>query len=99
MIKSVITLPQAEQDIADAYDWYEEQELGLGEEFLRCVDACTQYIVRNPEMYEFGYVTYRRALIRRFPYAIFYEYVENVVTIYAVFHCSQDPKKWRKRLK
>lgn len=40
MVKSVITLPQAEQDIADAYDWYEEQELGLGEEFLRCVDAC-----------------------------------------------------------
>jgi plasmid stabilization system protein ParE len=98
MVKSVITLPQAEQDITDGYDWYEEQELGLGEEFLRCVDACTQYIARNTEMYEFGYANYRRALIRRFPYAIFYEYVENVVTIYAVFHCSQD-KKWRKWLK
>lgn len=50
-------------------------------------------------MYEFAHETYRRALVRRFPYAIFYEYFENVTTIYAVFHCSQDPKKWRDRLK
>jgi hypothetical protein len=31
-----------------AYFWYEEQEPGLGEEFLRCVDACIQLIRRNP---------------------------------------------------
>ena len=99
MVKSLITLAQAEQDIADAYDWYQRQEIGLGDEFLRCVDACIQFIAKNPEMYEFAHETYRRALVRRFPYAIFYEYVENVITIYAVFHCSQDPKKWRNRLK
>lgn len=32
-------LPAAEQDAAEAYSWYEAQESGLGEEFLRCVDA------------------------------------------------------------
>ena len=99
MVNNLITLPQAEQDIADAYDWYEDQELGLGDEFLRCVDACTQFIARNPEMYEFAYENHRRALVRRFPYVVFYEYVENLVTIYAVFHCSQDPIKWRIRFK
>jgi len=37
-------------------------------------------------------------LIRRFPYAVFYELSEATVTIYAVFHTSRDPSKWRQRL-
>jgi len=41
---------------------------------------------------------YRRGLVRRFPYAIFYEYANGTVTVYAVFHTSQDPEKWRRRL-
>jgi plasmid stabilization system protein ParE len=44
------------------------------------------------------YETYRRSLIRRFPYAVFYEYVELTVTIYSVFHTARDPDKWRHRL-
>jgi plasmid stabilization system protein ParE len=41
---------------------------------------------------------YRRGLVRRFPYAVFYECVGDAVTIYCVFHTSQDPQKWHKRL-
>jgi hypothetical protein len=41
---------------------------------------------------------YRRALIRRFPYGIFFEFVETTVTVYAEFHTSMDPEKWRQRL-
>jgi plasmid stabilization system protein ParE len=98
MSKSLIILPQAEKDIKEAYDWYQERELGLGEEFLRCIDASIQTIARNPEIYVFAHEKYRRALVRRFPYAIFYEYFEETITVYAVFHCSQDSKKWRNHL-
>lgn len=98
MAKSLIILPQAEKDITEAYDWYQEREIGLGEEFLRCIDASIQTIERNPEIYVFALEKYRRALVRRFPYAIFYEYFEETITVYAVFHCSQDSKKWRSRL-
>lgn len=96
--KSLIILPEAEQDITQAYAWYEEQEIGLGEEFLRCVDACLQLIQRQSRMFQVVHENYRRAIIRRFPYVIFYEDVENKILIYAVFHCSQDPKKWLSRL-
>jgi hypothetical protein len=34
----------------------------------------------------------------RFPFEIFYELTVDSITIYSVFHCSQDPQKWRKRL-
>ena len=98
MAKNLILLPEAEQDITEAYYWYQERELGLGEEFLRCIDASIQFIERNPEIYVFAHEQYRRALVRRFPYAIFYESFEETITVYAVFHCSQNSKKWRSRL-
>lgn len=41
---------------------------------------------------------YRRALIRRFPYAIFYEYLADTIYIYSIFHTAQNPDKWRQRL-
>ena len=52
-------------------------------------------IQRNPEMCGFVERHYRRALVRRFPFAILYAYSEDIVTIYAVFHTSRDPGKWR----
>ncbi len=64
--ENLIILPEAEQDAAQAYTWYEEKEPGLGEEFLRCVDACMQFIQRHPERYQVVHESYRRAIVRRF---------------------------------
>ena len=90
--------PEAELDIAEAYDWYEGSRVGLGEEFLSSVDACLESIRRRPEMYPVVHEGYRRSLTRRFPYAVFYEQSGTTVTIYAVFHTSRNPDKWRQRL-
>ena len=89
---------RAELDIAEAYRWYEGRRTGLGEEFLSSVDACLEGIRRWPSMHAMVHEDYRRALIRRFPYAVFYEQSVTMVTIYAVFHTSRDPGKWRLRL-
>jgi len=90
--------PEVCQDLAEAYAWYESQRAGLGEEFLGCVDACIQAICRSPETHAVVVEGCRRGLVRRFPYAVFYEYSENAVTIYCVFHTALDPAKWRRRL-
>jgi hypothetical protein len=50
-LKTLIILPEAEQDANQAYSWYEEQQSGLGEEFFRCIDARINSIQRNPEIY------------------------------------------------
>ena len=98
MAAELIIAPEAAQDIDEAYGWYECQRAGLGEEFLNCVDACIQAICRMPEMHAKVYEDYRRGLVRRFPYAIFYEYAGGAVTVYCVFHTARDPAKWRQRL-
>ena len=98
MAAELIIAPEAQQDVDDAYWWYEIRRYGLGEEFIDCVDACVHAICRMPELYSKVHEEYRRALVRRFPYAIFYEYTGGKVIVYSVFHMSQEPKKWSNRL-
>jgi plasmid stabilization system protein ParE len=98
MIENVIFTPEADDDVAEAYNWYEGREPGLGEDFLRCIEACVERIQRHPEMYPIAIDEFRRALVRRFPFEIFYEPSADSITIYSVFHCSKGPQKWRERL-
>src|SRR2546425_8645542 len=56
---------------------------------------CIASIRRNPEASQLVDPTVRRALLRRFPYAVFYEVGAVEVVVYAVFHCARDPRVWR----
>ena len=100
MTSPPVLVPEAKADVADAYLWYEEQCLGLGMDFLRCVEAALSSIQRTPVIYPVVHEAYRRALVRRFPFAIFFEIDDpaNRCVVYSVFHCSQDPEKLRGRL-
>ncbi len=98
MAAELVIAPEAERDLADAFAWYETRRVGLGEESLGCVDPCTEAIRHTPDMYVLVHASFRRGLARRFPHAVFYEHVEDVVTVYAVLHTSRDPDKWHQRL-
>ena len=94
----LLIAPEAESDITEAYLWYERRRAGLGEEFVSSLDACLAGLCRNPTMCPVVHEAYRRSLLRRFPYAVFYEPSDDFIMIYAVFHTSRDPGKWRQRL-
>ena len=93
----VIVSTEAESDLTQAYLWYEEQIEGLGSEFLLCIDACVQNIARSPKIYQKVYKNIRRALIRRFPYGIFFIEEADHIRIIAVFHASRNPSRWQSR--
>ncbi len=98
MAVELVFVPEVEQDVDEAYAWYKERRSGLGEEFLSCIEACVQRICRAPELHAKVHEDYRRALVRRFPYAVFYDYQNQIVMVYCIFHTSRDPNKWRERL-
>ena len=98
MAAELIVAPEAELDVIEACAWYDRQRPGLGEEFLTSVDACLRSIRLQPAIYAVVHETYRRALVRRFPYAIFFESSENKITVYAVFHTARVPREWHQRL-
>ena len=98
MIEQVIFTPEADVDITESYGWYESREPGLGEDFLRCIEVGIHVIQRHPHASPIAVDEFRHAPIRRFPFEIFYEPAEDAIIVYSVFHCSQDPQKWRSRL-
>jgi len=94
----ILLVPLAELEFEQARLWYEKQRVGLGAEFALEIDACLEQIRQSPQMYARLRKDYRQALVKRFPFAIYYEFASNVVTVYSIFHCSQDPAKLDERL-
>lgn len=92
MTASVLLTPEAEQEIAEAFEWYEQRATGLGSEFLRSVDVALSSAARNPALYPSGLHGARRVLLRRFPYAIFFKPVAHRIVVFACFHGRRDPK-------
>ncbi len=98
MAVELIFASEVEQDIGEAYAWYELRRPGLGEDFLSCLDASIQSLCRNPEHSAKVFQEFRRAIVRRFPYMVFFEHDHDRITIYGVFHTARDPEKWRQQL-
>lgn len=65
-------LPEVEDDLFAGYLWYEEKAKGPGEEFIRMFYACSNEIQRGPLLFQRVYHEFRRRLLRRFPYAIYF---------------------------
>jgi plasmid stabilization system protein ParE len=93
----MIIRPEAEADLANAWDWYERQRAGLGAEFFLCVEEVLERIGRTPEMYMVVHHDVRRALTRRFPYAVYYCIAGNDVVVLGILHTRRDPREWPSR--
>ena len=94
----MIIRPEAEADLANARSWYERQRVGLGAEFLLCVEEVLERIDRTPEMYRVVYHDIRRALTRRFPYAVYYRIAGQAVVVLGILHTRRDPHEWQSRV-
>lgn len=88
---------EAKTKLADAFQWYESKESGLGYEFLRAFSACFGLVQRHPEIFPVV-KGYRKGLPRKFPYTFFYSFEDGLVTVYQIFHCSEDSRKWTEGL-
>jgi plasmid stabilization system protein ParE len=97
-VKSVVNFqPDAETDVADAAAWYETQRQGLGAEFLDEVLSICDLIGENPEIFPVVHRNTRRAVIKKFPFGIYYRAENALVSIVAVMHGSRDPNNWKDR--
>jgi len=94
---TLLIRPEAEAEIAEAFDYYAAAAEGLGDSFLRAVEACLAAIERSPAQYALAHKNVRRALLRRFPYSVFYVVEQEQIVVLACFHARRDPKQWQRR--
>jgi plasmid stabilization system protein ParE len=96
MSYTLILRQEAERDLVEAYKWYEEKVPGLGSDFLAVIERALESIQENPARFPVIYRNVRRALMRRFPYGIFYFLEGERIIVLGVMHTARNPAKWRK---
>jgi toxin ParE1/3/4 len=90
---------EAEAEVIDALAWYRELSLDLSRGFRQSLDSCIASIQRFPESHPVVHRDIRRALMKRFPYGLFYVREADLITILACFHAKRDPVIWKERMK
>jgi len=87
----------AQQDLAEAVDYYERAVPGLGLEFVDELERTVHRIMLQPEAWPRISEHHRRCRMRRFPYGVIYLLEAGEVLIVAVFHLHRHPDSWKGR--
>ena len=69
----------------------------MGLDFVNELRAAYDRIADGPLKYQDLRSGIRRALLRRFPYAVYFSVEVDVVVVLAVLHVSRDPAEWQRR--
>ena len=83
----------AEWDLVDGAEFYERQEAGAGDYFLRQLHAEIRALENTAGIHRKRLRRFHCALaMPRFPYAIFYKIIGGEVVVHAVLDERRDPK-------
>jgi plasmid stabilization system protein ParE len=89
--------PEAEAELLDARSWYEAERVGLGAVFAAAVETTIAEVLQNPLAYPRVRGDTRRALVGRFPYAVYFRPTADEIVVLAVIHGRRNPRRWRSR--
>ena len=89
---------EAATEIEEAAPYYESKVEGLGTEYVREVIRCVELIREFPGLgSQFEDTPFRHFVTRRFPFAIYYAVLPELIWIVAVAHGKRKPGYWRER--
>ncbi len=89
--------PSVKGEIDEAFRWYEQKRPGLGDDFLAAIEEVFNRLRTMPQIHQTVYRDVRRALPKRFPYAVYYRVHDDRVEVISVHHSSRDPSRWQSR--
>jgi len=95
----ILIRAEAEDDLREAFLWYEDKRFGLGYDFLLQIEVGLKFIERNPKVHQVEYKGTREHFVKRFPYKIIYFLENNKIVILAVIHSKRNPLLLQKRIK
>jgi plasmid stabilization system protein ParE len=87
----------ARAELIKAQDWYEGEATGLGRRFRQAIDVLAERLSANPRQFPVIFKNVRRALLRRFPYSLFFVVEDETLLVIACFHASRDPLRCQER--
>lgn len=97
MSKKFVFRRVADAEFVESAGWYEDQRLGLGQDFISEVQGVLDNIAANPHRYPVVFKDIREGLVSEFPYCVYYRVKADRIIVTAVFHTSRDPAVWQSR--
>lgn len=91
-------LTVAQQEVDDAFRWFEDRSEGRGLEFLDELDRIVRLIRSFPFATSDIEPDIRRSLLARFPYAVIYGIDGQTIIVIAVAHIHREPRYWIDRI-
>jgi plasmid stabilization system protein ParE len=93
-VKQTIVLTDgAQQEIINAFNYYESAQAGIGAMFINYLESTFNSISTNPKGFKKISSKSRQAVVRKFPFIVIYEAIDDQIVILAVFHTSRKPKR------
>ena len=101
MIFRVVIEEEAEREFADAVNFYDEHEPGLGQRFARDVRDVFREACQNPERFPRASRLTRKAKVLDWPYSVYFaiKAEKSELVISTVWHGARNPAELRRRLK
>ncbi len=104
MSRAVIVRSDAECDIADALRYYDDQQPGLGDDFLAEYEQFLSRIATNPEHFtpvrnRYGKEVRKVRMERFSSYTIYFECYPDAIKVCLVWHGARNPDELKQRLK
>ncbi len=91
-MNELILLLSADLDVQEAFEYHEDFQAGRGAVFLRNLDIAFDQLRRFPESGARFHRTYRRLLVPRFPFGVFYTVESRGVVVAGVIDTRRDPE-------
>ena len=90
----VVISSRAEVEVAQAAQWYERQQPGLGRQFMEALEAKLDLIGKQPLLFAMvrRAPDVRRVMLDRFPWHLWYFLERDEVRVFACLHAKRDPK-------
>ena len=89
--------PEAERELNQAVDYYNDCQPSLGLDFLREVYISIQNILAYPQAWTPISKNTRRCLVNRFPFGVIYQISKNDILIIAIMQLNRKPDYWQQR--
>lgn len=83
-------------DIQKAYDYFETQQTGLGDNLLRRIEDYILFIEVNPTIFKADYKNIRQVRVKPYQYILRYKIYKDKTVLFQMFHGKMHPAKKRK---
>lgn len=95
----IIIKAEARAEIINAFEWYESQLAGLGTKFKSELEYYLKRIQSNPELFQNVYKDFQHAVLKKFPFRIFFTINGTTIFIFGVFHTKRNPQIIARRIR